>query len=774
MVYDILHETGLGRFYDMEAHPGVQQDDGVEAGAYDFLADPDVHRQLLDFTDGKTSRVTFLLPGIHCVACVWLLERLYKLHDGIGRPEVQFTKKTVSIQFDEERVTLVELAKLLHRIGYPPSFRLQDLDRPTETHAHRKAWLQLGIAGFAFGNVMLLSFPSYLGLEGAESMALRNLFGYISLILALPVLLFSAQDYFRSAWLGLRQKEISIEVPIALGLLALFGQSVWDIFRGTGEGYLDSLAGLVFFLLIGKSFQRRSFDALSFDRDYKSYFPIAALRTNTDGSQRSVSLNRIVVGDRLRIRNGELIPADSVLIEGPGLLDYSFVTGESRPDSQIPGDYLYAGGRHYGEPIDIEVVKEVSQSYLTSLWNHQSFRKSNERTLDRATTRVSKCFTVAILFIATATAVFWVFVDPSRAVRAFTAILIVACPCALALSAPFAFGNALRHLRTQGLFLKNGNVVEGMARARQLVFDKTGTLTHGGLGAVHFDGQVLSETMETAISAMCSASTHPLSRGIATLLTVPPARLAGFQELPGKGLEAWHDDQHLRLGSRDWLASCGLDVSATSAAGSECWLAVDQQVLGVFRFEDQIRAGMGPALSDLGSEYTIRVLSGDAPEGLGLVGDLLNADTILQARQSPADKLREVEHLQSNGDTVMMFGDGLNDAGALQQSDVGIAVTEDIQSFTPACDVIMNAADLHRLPAVLRFSRMTMKVVYLSFTVSLLYNVLGVSVAASGRLSPLFAAILMPISSVTIILLAVGGTAWAARKAGLREDAPCM
>ena len=516
MVYEILQGSGLEKFYELDDQAGVRAGEGAEQGQYDFLADAEVKRKVIDFTDGRTTRVTMTLPQIHCVACVWLLERLYKLNPGIGRTEVNFTRKTVTIPFTEDQVTLVEVATLLAKLGYPPEFRLQQIQETAVDRTRRRELMQLGVAGFAFGNIMLLSFPGYLGLEITHHTALARVFGVASWFLSLPVLLFSARDYFRSAFMGLKHKEISIDVPIALGIIALFGQSTLDILLGWGEGYLDSLAGLVFFLLIGKMFQRRTFDALSFDRDYTHYFPLAAQRVNADGSRASVSLDRLIPVDRLAIRNGELIPADAILIKGPALIDYSFVTGESVPEERITGETLYAGGRHHGAAIEVDVIKEVSQSYLTSLWNHQSFRKENERRFDQLTRSVSKVFTFAVLGIAVLTGLGWLIADASQALRVVAAVLIVACPCALALSAPFVFGTALRVVRPFGLFLKNGFVVEGMARVRHLAFDKTGTLTRGGLGEVRWHGEDLAPEMKAAAMELASNSTHPLSRAISS------------------------------------------------------------------------------------------------------------------------------------------------------------------------------------------------------------------------------------------------------------------
>jgi len=768
MVYEILHANDLEQFYDIEKSPGIKTDDTPEPGLYDFLADPEVKRRLLDFTDGRISRVTLHVPQIHCVACVWLLEHLYKLHDGIGQPEVNFTRKTVMVPFEESKITLVELAALLRKIGYAPDFKLEALNDRAPDTGRRTAMLQLGVAGFAFGNIMLLAFPGYLGLTDTD--ALSPVFAGVSLVLSLPVLLFSARDYFRSAWLGLKQGELSIDVPIALGILALFLQSVADIFTRSGAGYLDSMAGLVFFLLIGKSFQRRTFDALSFDRDYTSYFPIAAMRIDPEsGSRNTVPLDRITVGDRLFIRNGELIPADAVLLRTPALIDYSFVTGESRPEERQPGDLLYAGGRHHGAPVEIDVVKDVSQSYLTSLWNHQSFRKENERKFDRMTGKVSRVFTLVVLLLALGAGLVHAGMHTGHAVRVFASILIVACPCALALSAPFAFGTALRVMRKHRLFLKNGTVVEGMSRIRHLAFDKTGTLTLGGLGTATWHGSELPPDLANAFGTLARASTHPLSRALADILPADEMPLTDLREHPGKGLEARWKDHTLRLGSLSWLQTeCpGTAPPESTGGAAQTGLAVDGEILGAYGFEDLPRTGVAGALADLDRQYDISILTGDRAEGLEAMRAWFPNAKDLRANLSPEEKLNAMDELRRDGRGVMMVGDGLNDAGALRHSDVGIAVTENIQTFSPACDAILDAKSVHLLPRFLAFSQKTALVVIACFAVSLLYNVIGISIAATGHLSPLLAAILMPLSSVSVILLSVFGTRLMARRTRL-------
>ncbi|HLP78057.1 MAG TPA: heavy metal translocating P-type ATPase metal-binding domain-containing protein, partial [Candidatus Paceibacterota bacterium] len=488
VVHDLLTESGLDHFYDLTSHPGTQIRRAVQVERWAFLDTPEMRQRLLDFADGTQSRVTFHVPAIHCVACVWLLENLFRLHPGIGRSQVNFPKREVAISFATQKLKLSELVVLLASIGYEPSLTFGELEKRGVSPAQKRHWLQVGVAGFAFGNIMLFSIPQYFGLDSFSGPALKTLFGWLSLGLALPVVTFSALDYWKSAWLAVRQRVATLDIPIALGLAAIYGQSVYEVVSRTGGGYFDSLCGLIFFLLCGRAFQQKTQERMAFDRDYKSFFPLSVVR-KSGGTEERVSLNRLEIGDRIVLRNGEIIPADARLISGPACVDYSFVTGESEPVSKAEGEYLYAGGQQVGAAIEVETVKAVSQSYLTSLWNHETFRKNRDEGLNSLANLYSRRFIWIVISIALASIAYWSLRGEAvRGLKAFTSVLIVACPCALALAAPFTLGTAQRWLAKINVFLKNVLVLERMAKVDAIVFDKTGTLTSAGVNAVRFEG----------------------------------------------------------------------------------------------------------------------------------------------------------------------------------------------------------------------------------------------------------------------------------------------
>ena len=771
-VYELLTENGLEQFYQLD-RAGSGPALGITApDKYVFLDDPSVRERFVDFSDGRTTRVTFRLPAIHCIACVWLLENLFRLEPGIGQTTVHFDRQEAVVVFDSTKVTLSRVASLLESIGYEPDLKLADLDRRART-VPRRLWLQLGVAGFAFGNTMLFSLPAYFGLDSAAGASFQHLVGWLSLGLSLPVVVFSASDYWRASWVSFQQRRMTLDVPIALGIAALFLQSCIEVVTGRGEGYFDSLAGLLFYLLCGKVFQHKTFERLSFDRDYRSFFPLSVCRRAAGtGAEQRVSLAQIDVGDRLIIRHGELIPADARLVGGTAEIDYSFVTGESEPVTKSMGEHLYAGGRQVGGQIEVATVKPVSQSHLTSLWNQSAFRKSKDDTFNTITNRYSRRFTWIILGIALVSALYWAGQDRVRAIKAFSGVLIVACPCALALAAPFTLGAAVRALGRRGVFLRNAEVVETLARVDAVVFDKTGTLTAAQRSEVNFVGETLSGEEVRWIRAVAGQSTHPLSKSVTAWLgTLEGDRketgvgIEDYREIPGNGVEGVCEGRRIRLGSIRCVEGAA-PAGAVEELGSVVAVSVDGELRGRFVISSTLRPEVGRLIETLSARHDLALLSGDNERDRTLFQTLFGAKARLHFNQSPLNKLGFVRGLQEQGRVVMMVGDGLNDAGALQQGDVGVAVVESVGNFSPASDVILDAAIVPRLALILDYARRSVRVVRAGFLISTLYNVIGIAIAASGQLSPVVCAILMPLSSITVIAFSSGVTTWLGNRLG--------
>jgi P-type Cu+ transporter len=766
VVYSILKENDLCEYYQLNQASGISfKRRSMER--YSHLDNQDVREKILDFTDGRQSRVHFHLPQIHCSSCLWLLENLNRIDHGIFQSRVNFLRKEVKIIYGEGTTSLRKVVELLATLGYAPVLTYDRLDQPKVSAVEKKLYYKIGLAGFAFGNIMLLSFPEYLGLDAGVESDFVRFFGYLNIFLAVPVVLYSGFDYLRSAWQGLKQRHLNIDVPVSLGILALFGRSVYEILTHTGAGYLDSLAGLIFFLLIGKWFQQKAYHTISFDRDYRSYFPMATTVLRDD-QEVVLTLDQLEKGDHLLIRHGELIPADAILLNGLGEIDYSFVTGESTPVKVVSGEKIYAGGRQLGGTIKLEVIEKVAQSYLTSLWNDQIFDKQPEKgETSRLADRVATFFTVVILMVAFLTLVYWLPRDLSIAFQAFTAVLIVACPCAVALSIPFTFGNVMRILGNHHFYLKNIRVVEMLAAIDQVVFDKTGTITYGHGAPIQYEGETLSVREQSLVRSLANQSSHPVSRQIEVAYRKAPLLpLTEFEAAEGQGIRGVVDGHGVMIGSRQYVASdADYLVEGT-------WISIDDRIRSRITQTGRYRNGLREVIGNFQNRFRLSLLTGDQDRERRSLEELFGNQAVLRFNQSPRQKLDYIKTLQEKGGKVLMIGDGLNDAGALKQSDTGIVVTEQVNNFVPSCDAILDAAHFERLPDFLAYARSSLVIVYGAYFIALLYNIVGLSFAVRGLLSPVIAAILMPLSSITIVLFGMGASSYVARRMGIWKIKP--
>lgn len=764
-VYDLFKSKDLLYYYELQEEAGrspVSSDT-----QFDYLEQTEIIEKLLDFDHGDFKVISFNIPNIHCSSCIYVLENLHKIHPGIQSAQVDFPRQSARVNFKSSLISLKDLVILLNNIGYPPYLSADDLDKP-KIKKNRKLIYQLGVAGFAFGNIMFLSFPEYFDLYGTPGTEADNwflyykgLFRWLMFGLSLPVVFYAGKDYLISAFKGIQSRVLNIDVPITLGILALFLRSTLEIFLDLGSGYFDSLSGLIFFLLVGKYFQRKTYDSLSFERDYKSYFPIATNKINRKGKEESIEIYRIKKGDLLAIRHGELIPADSRITKGNALIDYSFVTGESTPEQVAQGDKIFAGGKQVAGRIEISVIKSVSQSYLTQLWDNVVFEKDKTTRFQNLTDRIGKHFTLAVLSIAAVATAYWLYYDASLALNVFTAVLIIACPCAIALAAPFTLGNLVRILGRKGLYLKNAQVIERMAQTDTAIFDKTGTLSSTRDTHITYSGMPLNKAEESLLLHTLNASNHPLSRSLRSILKEHEiTTLDTYQEIPGQGISGKVSGASIKAGAADYVGRPEKKNENETAVH----ISSNDLYKGYFSFKNTYREGMTPLFNSLKERMDVAVLSGDRSGKSEELRKIIPPLTPMFFGQKPEDKLQFISDLQSSDKKVLMVGDGLNDAGALAQSDVGIAVAEDVHVFSPACDAIIDANKLQYLGDYMKASKQGMSIIRLCLVFSVVYNLVGLYFAVTGQLAPIIAAILMPLSSISVVAFATLATNWTTRK----------
>lgn len=771
LVYEILEEKNLCNYYSIESNPGINRQTPVAKNKFEYLDDENITARLLDFNEGSYSKVTFFVPQMHCSSCIWLLENLYKLEPGIIESKVNFLKKEISVSFKKAETTLRKVVELLSSLGYEPGISLENLERKIKNNENKNIYYKLGITGFVFANIMLLSFPEYLSINPSD-IQLKRFFSYINIFLSLPVFFYCSSGYFTSAYKSLKKGVVNIDFPLSIGIMTLYFRSLFEILTYTGVGYLDSFAGLVFLLLLGKLFQTKTYDTLNFERNYKSYFPIS-VTVKKGLTEKVIPLSKLTVGERIVVRNGELIPADSILFAGEGNIDYSFVTGESSPIVKVMGETIYAGGKHFGKAIELEVIKKVSQSYLTQLWNN-SFTKKEENKLTTISNNVSKYFTFAVLFIATASFLFWLPQNFNSAVNAFTSVLIIACPCALAMSTPFTLGNSLRIFGKNGFYLKNTNVIEVLSKINSVVFDKTGTITQPGKSTINFNGEDLSLLQLSMVKSIVRNSLHPLSSKIYNYIDeVELSDVSGYNEIIGSGIEGRVKNSFIKLGSLEFVTGKterqnNIEVNEKSKKiSSRVYLSIDGVKCGYFEITNFYREGLNKILFDLKNKLSFSLLSGDNDSEKEILKNIFPESTKIYFNQTPSDKLRFIKELQQQNKSVLMVGDGLNDAGALLQSDAGISISEDISNFSPACDAILDSGSFNKLSDFINFSKISVFIIKFNFVISFLYNLVGLSIAVQGKLSPLFAAILMPLSSISVVVFSTLSTNIIAKRKGL-------
>ncbi len=762
-VYLLLSENNLCNYYNFENGPGIKAKGKFTGKRFEYLDDESVLNKLALFRSDKQVNVNFSLPQIHCSSCIYLLEKLHQIEPGVIQSKVNFQKREVFVSYHPQQTSLRKIVELLAFVGYEPNISLQDNLPKAKKKINKKQLIQLGIAGFCFSNIMMLSFPEYFSSGNIEEAGLKEVFSWLIFALSLPVLFYSAMGIFEPAFKGLRQKTINIDTPIALAIIITFGRSYYEIISGTGAGYLDSGTGIIFFMLIGRWFQNRTYDALSFDRDYQAYFPLG-VSILKNGREENIPLPKLSIQDIVITRNDEMIPADAILVKGEAHIDYSFVSGENSTQDRKTGDILYAGGRQVGGAIQLQVIKQPSQSYITQLWNNSVFEKNRE-TDNSFVHPWSRFFTLGLFSIAVLSSLYWSWADPGKVLPVLTSVLIVACPCSLLLSSTFTFGNMLRIFGKNRLFLKNALVIESLAKATHIVFDKTGTITRQEKTGIHFIGTPLSGNEKLLVKHATAQSSHVLSKSIHQYLPIAEdghaPLLHTFHEYPGKGITASMDGTNIYLGEAGFISP---GAQKKSFHHAEVHVRINDTYKGYFEVNNHYREGIEETVASLSKKYQLHVLSGDNDAEMGNLQRIFGKETPIHFNTSPQGKLEYIKNLQQSNAHVLMIGDGLNDAGALMQADTGIAVSDNTSRFSPACDGIIDGREMGALPSLLAYAKAGKSIVSAGFILSILYNFIGLSFAVQGLLSPVVAAILMPASSISIVGIAILISGYVARR----------
>ena len=757
-VAQAIVDGGLVDFYRYRTEKSPQARDLVpdqlrELALYDR---DDLQQSFVRQQPGERREAALILEGIVCAACVWLNERHVKSLPGVIDFSVNYSTHRARVTWDNTRIRLSEILEAIAAIGYhahpfDPG-RQEQLYKQERTRALRR----LAVAGLGMMQVMMLAVALYAGEAEGMDAGLRQFLRWVSLLLTVPVIVYSARPFFASAWRDLKRRRPGMDVPVTLAISGAFLASAWHTVTGRGEIYFDSVTMFTFFLLAGRFLEMGArHRAGQAAEELVKLLPATAARLGPDGEQR-VPVADLKAGDRVLVRPGESVPADGRVVEGRSSVDESLLTGESRPCLRQPGDLLVGGTVNNESPLVMEIEKVGEETVLSAIVRLLDRAQSEKPSVARIADRVAGWFVAGLLLLAAGVALWWWQHDPAHAFAITLSVLVVTCPCALSLATPAAVTAATGALTRLGVLTTRGHALETLARATHMIFDKTGTLTEGRLTltGVEVLGALDRERCLQLAAALEQASEHPIAAALRREAGEVVA-VEGLEATPGDGIEACIDGRRYRIGTAAFVAGLWGDTADGTGLPGGVVLGDEQGLLAHFRFSDPLREQAREAISslrELGLE--IELLSGDEEEAVREVADRLDIEHA-RARCRPEDKLARIRELQSAGAVVAMVGDGVNDAPVLAAAQVSIAMGGGTQLAHASADMVLLSEQLAHLADAVRTSRRTLAVIRQNLGWALGYNLLAVPLAASGQIAPWMAAIGMSASSLVVVLNAL-------------------
>ncbi len=772
-VYASLADSGTGEeFYSLQVLSSGHKPAQPTASDQLQLRELDTPQYLETHTQerGSSRHAELFVDGMHCAGCVWLIERLPFELEGVSEARVDLSRARMSLTFDPDVVKLSAVADWLARFGYTigPS---RGEDAAQSRVAERKLLMRMGVTWALAGNVMLIAFALYSGLS-ADNTGLHTAARWTSLALALPAVLYGGAPFFLRAWGSVRSafaardfRRLHMDTPIALGIFVGFAHSAWATISGTGEVWFDSIAVLIAALLTARWLQLRSRRLAGEASDrLLTLVPSMTRRVSEDGEIEVVRVDNLRPGDLVHIPAGEVTPVDGIVERGESRLNNAVITGESRPEAIGPGGSVVAGATNISSPLYVRVNAAGEGTRIGQLLAWVRDAESHRAPVVLLADRMGGYFVLAVLTLAVLSAGLWMSIDSGQAAAHVVALLVITCPCALGMATPLAMSVAAGRAARRGLFIKSDEATQLLTTVDAVVLDKTGTLTEGRMVLVEWTGS--KEALEL-VAALEAHSNHPISDAILrSTTTFDHPDVQNFEAVAGLGIKGVISGQDLTVGRPDWvLSEVGASPvllqneidSAASDGYTPVLVAIENEIVGLAVIGDQLRDDAEPLVRALEREgKEVHILSGDHPEAVAVVARRLGLPSErAHGGVSPEDKLAAVQRLQENGCVVLMVGDGVNDAVALQAADVGVAVSGGSTASLVAADVFMTRPGVAPISDLLDGSNAVMRTIRIALGVSLLYNVAGASAAIGGLVTPLVAAIAMPISSLLVVSMAI-------------------
>ena len=741
--------------------PAAQADGADDLAIYDL---PEVQQGLVRVLPGALE-ADLMLQGITCAACIWLNEQHVARLPGVLAMQVNYTTHRACVRWDPQRIRLSDILRAIQAIGYS-AFPVTDATAEAVRKREDRALLwRLFVAGFGMMQVMMYALPAYLAEDGTMSADIAGLMRIASLILTVPVVLFSCGPFFRGAWRDVRLRRLGMDVPIALGIGVAFAASVYATFAGGGAVYFDSITMFVFFLLSGRYLELRARHKAAMSLEYLDRaIPLAAHRLVSYPAGRDteeVAAVTLQPGDLVLVKPGEVIPADGVLMDGETETDEALLTGESRPVVKRAGASVTAGAVNRLNPAVMRVERAGEATRASHIRRLTERAAAQRPHVVELADRIAGWFVAAVLAVAAATALYWTVTDAARALWTVVAVLVVTCPCALSLATPTALAASVGNLARRGVIVARGHAIEALASVTHVVFDKTGTLTRGQLSLQGLD--LLADCTRTQALALAAAleqgSEHPIASTLRAAAVqqdaVIPAAEA-VRSVAGAGVEARIGGSVYRIGTAAFVSAlAGTPPEREYADATPVWLGCERGWLALFTLTDALRpeaAQVVMALRAAGKRVVI--LSGDEPAAVRSVAARLGVESA-DGGLTPEDKHVRVRTLQEQGAVVAMVGDGVNDAPVLAQAQVSIAMGSGAVLSQAHSDLVLLDGRLGRLLDAFSVSVRTMRIVRENLLWAVAYNVVALPLAVAGYVTPWLAGIGMGLSSLLVVLNAL-------------------
>ena len=766
IVYAAIAEHGLDRFYELRhASEGPKARAHPTARGYAELDDPAFERVHVQRTPDGLARAALYLEDLQCAACVWLVESASRCVPGVRDVRVDLGRSRADVSWDPAATSLSAVARYLDQIGHVPHpYRGLDRDR-LRRGEDRALLVKLGVAGAAMGNLMLLAVALYAGLLDTMAAGTVTFFRWASMCVALPALGYAAMPFFRTAIGALRAGRLHLDLPLSIGITAGLGWGAANVIRGTGEIYFDSLSMLVFLLLVSRwvvlRHQRRASSAAEL---LLALTPTRARRL-VDGVQVDVPIEAVVPGDRLAVLVGDVIPVDGVIVEGRSALDVGLLTGESRPEDVGVGDPVHAGTANLAAPLVVRATAVGEATRVGALVASIEALSTRKAPIERLVDRIAGTFVKVVSLAALLTFAAWSIISPSLGAEHAMALLIVTCPCALALATPLAVAVALGRAARRGVLVKGADALERLATPGTMFVDKTGTLTAGRLAVVSWRGDLDAAELAAAVEA---GSAHPIARAVCAHRDTSFTATSIREEL-GRGISAIVDGRQILVGAPPWIrvqAPChpvieGWIAELAERGETPIVIAVDGVTVAVAGLADPIRGDAREALDRLTQlGWRVEILSGDDPRVVRSVGATLGVPAErCHGGVSPEDKVRTVAATRLHS-SVVMVGDGINDAAAMAAATAGIAVSGAAEVAVETADVYLRSPSITAIATTIAGARATLDTIRRNLRFSLVYNVAAGTLAMTGAIHPLIAALVMPLSSLTVLASSLRSTAF--------------